>query len=815
MAYDKETNNRDLVLAPNEFAYVLDETKGLVSTICGSAKLSLSNSDKIVIFNEETKRFEEAPMSEAIKKFIVIPENWYCVLKNPADKHPTPGTSNTLPELRVGKKVNIKGATAFALYPGQMAKVIKGHTLRSNQYLLAKVYDNSDLKEYEVGQLLIIKGTECSFYIPKTGIEVIPFNGEYTRQAVSLEKLEYAILLNEQGEKRYIHGPAIVFPEADETFVVNPEDGSYRFHTIELSDISGIYVKVVADYDEKLLSEEEDEEDSSESEEVVEDEEDTEEDNNVIHHYIGEELFITGETQKIYYPRPEHSIITYEGKVLHHAIAIPEGEGRYILERDTGRIKMITGPKMYLPDPRYEVVVKRKLTKKECELWYPGNKEVLKYNEVELPQIEINNDGFMISSSGNITLSGLSCCNALNDLGNGFVGQSNVAIDKNSGFNRGNTYTKPRTITIDNKYDGVVTIEVWSGYAVNVVSKNGNRKTIIGPKTYLLEYDEVLEVVEDTVYLRINNDRIFDKFTIQTKDFVDVNVTLNYNICFDLAQKDKWFSIEDYKTYIKDNERSLIKKDCKKYSIEEFYNSAADIISSIVLSGDTKTKKSTVFANGSYVSDVEILSVEINNPDVKKLFDKHQADILSKTLQLSSANKEISVTTELAKIEKEKADLTYQNEMYKLNLNSKLHQEEQKKKDEYERLVEASQKARREAEKEQETLKAAIEKIALQAAKEKTTQEFSFRKEQDKMEIDREKAKTDAIKKVVESINPALIAKLDEAIKSENMKEIAKSISPYVLAGKDESVSDVVNKLVRGTGVDLEKIISKITGTEE
>ena len=49
---------RDLVLNPNEFAYVLDKTKGLISCVVGSYKMSLSTSDALVIFNEKTKRFE-------------------------------------------------------------------------------------------------------------------------------------------------------------------------------------------------------------------------------------------------------------------------------------------------------------------------------------------------------------------------------------------------------------------------------------------------------------------------------------------------------------------------------------------------------------------------------------------------------------------------------------------------------------------------------------------------------------------------------------------------------------------------------------
>ena len=42
---------KDLVLSINEYAYVLDETKGHVSCLVGPTKMSLSQSDKLVKFN--------------------------------------------------------------------------------------------------------------------------------------------------------------------------------------------------------------------------------------------------------------------------------------------------------------------------------------------------------------------------------------------------------------------------------------------------------------------------------------------------------------------------------------------------------------------------------------------------------------------------------------------------------------------------------------------------------------------------------------------------------------------------------------------
>ena len=792
---------RDLVLSPNEYAYVLDKTKGLISCVVGSYKMSLSNSDSLVVFNDRTKRFEEAGFAESITTFVTAPENWYIVLKNPAvdNKHPTPGTSNSLPDLQIGKKVNIKGNTSFALYPGQMAKVIKGHMLHCNQYLLARVYDADVLgkedildddgkptgeqkNKYENGQLIIIKGTDVSFYIPPTGIEVIPIHhkgNDYVRDAVTLEKLEYCILRNEEGEKKYIHGSAVVFPEPDEEFVEN-DNGGYKFKAIELSDISGIYVKVVSDYDENGVS-----------------------------HKAGEELFITGKDQMIYYPRPEHAIIDYNGKIMHHAIAIPEGEGRYVLERKTGKIKTVKGSAMYLVNPINEVVVKRKLTRKQCELWYPGNDEVLRYNG----NISSNND-IKCSLASFDTMNTLSFSNALE---NGFYGQNNVETD-DSGFSRGTSYTKPRTITIDNKYDGVVSINVWTGYAVNVVSKTGNRKVVIGPQTYLMEYDETLEPMElstgkpkttdhviNTVYLRVDNNKISDIINVRTKDFVNVSIKVSYCVDFLKEYKDKWFDVENYVKYLCDRMRSLLKKEAINYSIEEFYANANDIVRTVVLDikseKDGKSKIGRLFEeNGMFIHDVEVLSVKAD-PVVQEIIDRNQKQTVEKSLQLTVTEKDLEVEKELAKAEKEKAKLKYDTESYENELRSKITLERIDNEEKEKRANEAAELASRKATEALQPILDSIEKQKNERTRAAYDLEEYHVKKMNGLEIAKQKAYTDAVKKVIDSISPELIASMTSSANAELMQTVAQAMSPYAMA-TGESVSDVTNKLLRGTSLE-------------
>lgn len=833
---------RDLVLNPNEYAYVLDKTKGLISCVVGSYKMSLSTSDSLVIFNQKTKRFEEASFTEAITTFVSAPENWYITLKNPAkeDKHPTPGTANSLPELQIGKKVNIRGNVSFALYPGQMAKAIQGHRLHLNQYLLARVYDaealyknekqeiefeeqiklkQAGLKEqieseeiigseqqiksqknkYTIGQLLVIKGTEVPFYIPPTGIEVLAVDQkkeQYIREAVTLERLEYCILKDEQGNKKYIHGAAVVFPEPDETFVPNPK-GGYKFRAIELSEISGVYVKVIADYKEKGRE-----------------------------YKTGEELFITGTDQMIYYPKPEHAIISYEGKVIHHAVAIPLGEGRYVLDRKTGNIKTVKGAVMYLPDPRNEVIVKRKLTKKECELWYPGNDEVLTYNGHEmnsraqagnvLNQTEIDCLSFCLSADSE-------------ELDNGFLGQENAVVE-DAGFSRENTYSKPRTITLDNKYEGVVTIDVWTGYAICVISKNGERKIITGAQTYLMEYDETLEILElstvnlrtrdkiTTVFLKTRNNKINDLIIAQTKDFVKVKMDISYSINFLPEYKEKWFDIKNYVKYLCDRQRVILKNAIETYTIEEFYENVSDIVRNIILNGtgcstqiqelEKEQQRQNCFfeENGMLIYDVEVLNINIEQ-EIADILEKHQQKIVEKSLEFSNVSKEMEFITKLAEVEKRKSEIEYASKLYRLELENKFLQDKLEREEHLNRLEEKAKLAAKNAEQEIQAFLDSIQKSELTREQERRETEIAYQKEQNNLAIEKQAAYTEAIQKVIQSISPDLIASMTSVSNAELLKTVTEAMSPYAIAA-GESVSEVVNKLLRGTS--LERILGQV-----
>lgn len=902
MSYEdsKGMKEGDLVLNPNEYAFIRDDTKGVISCACGPYKTSLSTSDKVVIWDEQAKKFVDASSKyEGINTFITAPENFYVELKNPAmdNSHPKEKQNDIPAPLNIGKKVNIKGNVSFALYPGQMAKVIAGHSLRSNQYLLVKVYDADVLnrenlldkdnrkydpdevnketemidekvviipehKKYVTGELIIIKGTDVPFYIPPTGMEVIPDEkGNYIRNATTLEKLEYCILVNERGDKKYVHGPDVVFPNPDETFVLN-DSGDPKYHAIELSPTSGIYVKVIGEYSE-----------------------------NGIQHKIGEELFITGNDTMIYYPRAEHAIIDYDGKIVYHATEIPAGEGRYVLDRIKGTIKTVKGPIMYLPNPINEVFVQRKLTENQCKMWYPDNNDVLFFNTGK------SNNRHRNDYEADET----------NEEYSTFLGKSTLNSSFHKGFSRGTTYYDPRTLTFDNKFKGVVTVDVWTGYAVNIVKKDGNRKVVTGPCTCLLDYDESLEVMEmstgkpkttdnliKTVYLRVNNNKISDIIKVETRDGVTVSIKVSYCVDFLEEYKDKWFLVENYVKFLCDNIRSIVKREVKQYGIQEFYQNASEIVRDIILDipyGDNLLTPYEIFENeqrcdectncagecyednseeheevkaddvvsieslsvlsnerqevqeenekitennlsvieqpecchgevvdyedagrffdenGMFVKDVDILSIHIEDENLEydiRDYQKSQItssfELQNKIIELEIAKKKYAIKSEIRRLKEEDDVAEYDS---RLNTEKK----ELEVKQELDTLKKSLELIALNAKKEEQGIRDEINRHELERSKATNQQNIDFIKRREDIKKDMLVDYAKSINSVMSSITPDLISALQNKANSELLSSLAENMSPYAIA-RDESILDVTVGLTKGTGI--EQVISDV-----
>ena len=674
----------DLVLPQGTYAMIQDNSSGNVEVIVGPSKVSLAESDKPVSYDPFTRSFEEVLRSAAIQVSPEATEGQYMVLTNPVaedpTKRPSKGKQQSL-NLKYGNKINIPGPVTFPLFPAQHAEVINGHQLKSNEYLVVRVYNDEAAQEnlgktilktvegettkkeislitHEdlfTGNLIIIKGTNASFFIPPTGIEVLrdDINSDYIRDAVTLERLEYCILLDQNGDKRYVQGPAVVFPKPTENFVET--NGNKKFKAIELNENMGLYIKVIADYkkgNKQLVA--------------------------------GDELFITGDDTKIYFPRPEHAIIKYGKRTLHYAVAIPTGEARYVLDKRSGKVNLVKGPAMFMPDPRNQVIVKRVLDPKKVELMFPGNKEAMYYNQT-LSESDSMNLGFV--EDGVLNSKTMASTKTRGDIQT--VGDE---------LFRSSKYTKPRTIQLDSKYEGAVTVDVWPGYAIQIVKRTGERRVVTGPATILLEFDEFLESLAlstgkpksdhhplKTVYLQTRNNTVSDIVEAETKDMVNVGVTLAYRVNFLNEHRNNWFSVQDYVKLLSQHLRSIVRNYIKKMTIQELNENFTDLVRDLILgeASDAKTRDGKSFEeNGMQIYDVEVLNLQIGDSDIDHLLKKAERETVRQNLSLLQNEKNLVFNQKVEEMERTESEEKRKTEIleHEHNLKRLIEQQDEEKK---------------------------------------------------------------------------------------------------------------------------------------
>jgi major vault protein len=798
-----------LVLAQNQYAFIQDATKGTVQVYSGPFALALSSNDKPVTYDNAKDEFvNQSDLKLAIKQNPLVPEGHYLVLENPAFDNegklvaPSVGKSDKA-SLQVGRKINIPGPATFPLWPGQFAQVIPGHHLRSNQYLVIRVY-NADqanknapaylktTKEFANGTMLVIKGTEVPFFLPPTGFEVLPEGGKFVREALTLERLEYCILLAESGEKRYERGPKVVFPEATETYMTkrdNPQGpGDRKFKAIELNPQMGLYIKVIADYedgDQKFTA--------------------------------GQELFITGEAQQIYYPRSEHALIEYKdpkegiSRQRYYGIAIPRGEGRYVLVKDEGDVITQKGPKIFLPDPRNQVIVRRVLDDKTVALWYPGNTEALEFNEKLRELLGGSSDNYVTDTL--VRSSSVGTDRSINRMTKGSATLGAAASFEGAKLERGTQYTPPPTLTLNTKYDGVPTISPYVGYAVQVVDKSGNRRVEIGPTTILLEYDESLAVLElstgkpkttdnllRAVYLRVDNNIVSDIVRVETKDLVNVDVKLSYRVNFLREHSEKWFSVENYVKYLCDHLRSILKGTVKGLGVKEFIENSTAVVRDAILGTKVEGEPRSHFfpENGMEVYDVEVLGVTISDSKIADLLKNAQTQAVQNAINLASEEQNLETTKTRTTILEKVAVLEHGLKIKKLDLAAEVSQREAEvTMAELEANI-AQQVATINAQVEEQKQRNTIATATLE--RRKADEEFTLKLDQDRAKIFTEK---------FAAVTPDLIQAMQTLGQTEFATKLAAAVAPLALH-EQTGLGTAIEKVFKGTA--LEGILNNIQG---
>ena len=317
-----------------------------------------------------------------------------------------------------------------------------------------------------------------------------------------------------------------------------------------------------------------------------------------------------------------------------------------------------------MADPRTQVIVRRRLDPKTVQLWFPGNQEAVDYNNAlaTLGTAEASGRDYVpdstFRSSGAVRMLSASSLSKGPEARPRFAGD---AIERRSQF------TPPRTITLDTKYDGAVSITVWNNYAVQIVSKTGNRRVVLGPQTALLEHGEILEVLTlstgkpkttdkllPTVYLQAKHNRVSDILEVETKDMVVVKIKVSYRVDFD-GDSDKWFNVDNYVKLLADHCRSLLRNAAKMYGIEEFHKRAIEIVRDTILGKSTEGKRPGLAfeENGMRVYDVEVLGVEIGDGKIAALLINTQHNSVQRAITVTEQEAELDSTRRIEKVKQE------------------------------------------------------------------------------------------------------------------------------------------------------------------
>jgi len=802
---------------------VLDRTKGYVETLTGPFKSSLADTQTPVCPDSRVQtgyREIEPPFQEAVQPYVVARQGQYIMLSNPAkegqDKtHPEEGKGSQPPMLEIGNVVNIPGPVTFALWWQQVVDVIDGHQLRSNQYLLVEVtnekqardtwkkavvlaavpaddaaktgggIESLDPSKFTMGQRIIIRGAEISFFIPPTGMRVVkdPKTNAFVREAVTLESQQYCVLLDENGKKRYVKGPDVVFPVATENFVEEKKTGARVFKCIELNPNSGIHVMVIADYmdDAKIIK-------------------------------AGTEMFITGVQTPIYFPRPEHAIIRYDSEnFVHFATAVPEGEGRYVLDKGEGKgkIELRLGPDMILLDPTRYVFVRRVLSSKESSLYFPGNQEVFTRNEAMAQERTASGSDFMTMTSG-VTGGLISATYTSQNAARGIASACAVTADV---VERHSSYTPSRSLTLDTKYQGAIPIAIWPGFAVQVCRTNGASRVEVGPKKVLLQYDETLtrlalssgkpkttDRLFETVYLKLAGNQVSDTVKVETTDGVTVEVRYILQVKF-AGEPSLWFTVDNYTKQICDHARSLLRGAAKEKTIIEFTRNYVAIIRDAILGKKTETSARPGLnfpQNGVQIYDVEVQAAGVSDQNVARLLLDAQQDLVNgmvitikrqqllvTTKEMESVDRQILVEKQLTAAEVHQSKIVENLRRLELELAAL-------------KVSADVQTARLAAQLKSTETSNKITVIEDIQRSETAAIDATIAHEQQQLNLELLMAQTAAVKERMAAINADLVAAIQASTERDALVEVTErmGISAYL---KNDSVGATLSALLDGT----------------
>jgi major vault protein len=382
-------------------------------------------------------------------------------------------------------------------------------------------------------------------------------------------------------------------------------------------------------------------------------------------------------------------------------------------------------------------------------------------------------------------------------------------------FSRRQTFTQPRTIVLDTRYDGAVGLGVWTGYAVMVVNRSGARRVIVGPHTHLLEYDETLQSLElstgtpktdaklyRTVYLRALNNKVSDVVEAETRDLCRVQILLSYRVNFE-GDPGLWFNVENYVKFLTDHLRSLIRHAVKQQGVEGFYAQSAAVLRDVILGRQDESGKRPgrrFEENGMHVYDVEVLDVTLGDGDIAKMLLEAQHASVRQALSLAAERRKLELTRETELTRRAVSELQSTTRLAELSLRQTEHAQTTAL-----RLAEVQSEAALETERKavraaEQSLFDLVHAAEMGRTKSRGEVESALEAEAQARRLAELQAEVRAVVEKAQAVSPDLVAALQAFGDRALAAKMAESMAPLAILG-GESVAAVLSRLLQGTSL--------------
>lgn len=302
----------------------------------------------------------------------------------------------------------------------------------------------------------------------------------------------------------------------------------------------------------------------------------------------GHELIVRG-LPSVFFPFIEAEVIHPQTREPHvgndhdsvvmSAIGIDQKSGIYVRDLRSGMVKMVRGETSYLVDPRCEEHVHRRVPREQWNLW----------------------------------------------------------------LGRGEPHKVATEVAVTTPW--AISVTVPNNEACLITSRHG-RRAEIGPQVVLLDYEELLTPLKlskgpskdghttvTSCFLRVQGGRVADTFEVESEDFVRIRIRLGFAGHFE-GPAESWFQVEDPVKLLADTVRARIREATHRTSATRILKEMPELVRTTLFPNGEVLRFPQ---NGMVIDHVDVLSVQVVDPELSQLFSGVQRQALTLELKAQEA----------------------------------------------------------------------------------------------------------------------------------------------------------------------------------